>query len=220
MLKSATLHTPLSSIIKMGIDIHAFIEAKQNQESPIYYCLASFHLSRDYQLFDILGNGRNYHSPRSEWETKAFLESRGAPKDMSVLVARELYDIVISSSNPQQNEYPNHSFWEKDKCILYSVAEQRIKETKAFWGEVRQTFNIEFKCCPNDSEWATWKTISKPYLHSVSYLQYDEIIQALKANTIHIKQLPNDYVALLDYFKTLIDSKEYYDIRLVFWFDY
>ena len=86
----------------MGTDIHTFLEYSDDigrqgfsgDPSLPALLFGHFALSRDYTLFNALGDGRNVHLDSSEIERNALFSPRGIPIDISHAVAREYYDLI------------------------------------------------------------------------------------------------------------------------------
>jgi hypothetical protein len=198
----------------MGTDIHTFVEIRY-EANPLYYCVGQIELDRDYQIFNMLGNGRNYWSPKTEWELEAHIPPRGAPPDISLWAARLLYNLVLGSSDPDLGPTPNSFFWEIDRCVSKEEAERRVKAEKSFIGEVRQDFNLKGKGVP----FARWQAVPRTGNHSPSYLSFPEIEETFAANGIITPELPVTYRALMAFMRAIGEAPNIDDMRLLFWFD-
>lgn len=68
----------------MGCDIHAYVEYKQYPPNETlnlpehWYCLAQFHIDRNYGLFGLMGN-----KPRG---TEEMFDAKGLPDNLSFIV--------------------------------------------------------------------------------------------------------------------------------------
>lgn len=165
----------------MGTDIHAFVEARSS-DSGIYASLTQINLNRDYEVFNILGNGRNYSFPKSEWWSEAHIPPRGAPSDISVWTATFFYDLILGSSSPDQGFTPDRWFWKAASCVSKEEAEKRVSAEGSFIGEVQQTFNLKKET--KNQHFARWQAVPKVGNHSPSYLSLREIEEAFAVKTL------------------------------------
>jgi hypothetical protein len=198
----------------MGTDIHAFVEYADDQsrrpfsgraEEPAWL-FGKFSLSRDYALFDALGDGRNSQMAPEDVGERSLYPPRGIPADLSLEVAWEYYDLIVEHQTP----YPG--FWPKHACVSASQAEERVRQG-AHLGNLAQT--IYYGTTPP----RTWKTVSKEYWHTPSWLSLREIHQSLDHHRLPQSELRWDFRALLTCLSLIEEQIGSGQTRLVFWFD-
>lgn len=200
----------------MGTDIHAFVEYASDDphcgfsgdpSSPALL-FGQFALSRDYSLFDALGDGRNSHFSESEIERHALVAPRGLPGDISHAVAREYYDLITDT------DHPNAMFWPAHGCVSEAEAASRVAAGHSHYGTIEQ--DIHFGNGPSAR---SWRLVSKPYWHTASWLNAQEVDASLDHFGLTADDLSLGFSAMLVAMRSLADHLNLDHVRLVFWFD-
>jgi hypothetical protein len=198
----------------MGTDIHAFVEYADDQgrrsfsgrpEEPAWL-FGRFSLSRDYALFDALGNGRNSQMPPEDVGERSLYPPRGAPPDLSLQAAWEYYDLVV------EDQTPHPGFWPRRKCVSTSEAEERARRG-AHLGNVVQAIHH------GTTRPRMWQAVAKEYWHTPSWLYLQEIHQSLQHHRLPLTELRWDFRALLKCLWAVEEQIGRGQVRLVFWFD-
>jgi hypothetical protein len=199
----------------MGTDIHAFVEYT-NQSGERRFSgspndrallLGHFSLSRDYALFDALGDGRNSQMAPEMVRQRALFPPRGVPGDMSLEAAREYYDLVVES------QAPHVGFWPKHACVSADQAEERVRRGRAHMGIVAQTIGYRL------TEPRIWHVVSKESWHTPSWLSLLETLQSLEYHRLSLAELPWDYRVLMKCLSEVEEQIGRGQVRLAFWFD-
>jgi len=199
----------------MGTNIHAFVEYADDSRKRCFsrraeepaWCVARFSLSRDYALFDALGDGRNNQMEPKDVGQRALIPPRGIPVDLSLEAAWEYYDVIVESQQPHPGFWPNHGF------VRSCEADERVQKCRSHLGNVVQ--NIQYGM----NAPTTWHVVSKDYWHTPSWLLLPEIQQSMEHHHLSLEQRGWDFRAMmkcLTEMGALIGSEQ---VRLVFWFD-
>jgi hypothetical protein len=199
----------------MGTDINAYAEYTRNHEEPWFrgdpnrpaLFFAEFSLSRDYALFDALGDGRNSQLASEDVGQRALFPPRGIPADLSLVVARQYYDLVIDSARP------NAHFWPAHGCVTVVEAEERVHRGHAHFGNVVQDTHY------SRSPPRTWKVVSKELWHTPSWLLLSEIHQAMRSHNISLTAVDWGFRVAVTCLSKIEDELGEGRVRLVFWFD-
>jgi hypothetical protein len=199
----------------MGTDIHAFVEYADywdrnpfsgNPDQPALL-FGQFWLNRDYRLFDTLGDGRNSQMNPEDVGPRALFPPRGVPADISLVVAREYYDLVIDSHPP----YP--MFWPAHGGVSVDQAQQWVRGGRSHLGTVVQ------KGYYGTTPPRTWQVVSKEHWHTPSWLTGPEIRQSLEHQRLPLEECGWDFRALMRCLSDLEKQLGHEQVRLVFWFD-
>lgn len=86
----------------MGTDIHAFIELDYSNKEPAFtdkeqiyaFNFGELLISRDYDLFNALADGRNCHLDEENIVKHCLYAPRGIPKHYSVAVSNRYFHFV------------------------------------------------------------------------------------------------------------------------------
>jgi hypothetical protein len=199
----------------MGNDIHAFVEYSHRElrqqfsgrpDEPAHF-LARFSLPRDYQLFDALGDGRNFFLNPQEVRYRALHPPRGIPVDLSLVTAMEYYELVVDEAEPHPGFWPRHG------CVNSSVAQARAAHGGLRFGTVAQTSFIGV------TPPRTWQAIPKERWRIPSWLFLQEIYQALEYHSIKPGDVSWEFQAVLECLDKIEKELGTNQGRLVFWFD-
>ena len=200
----------------MGTDIHAFIEIDYSKEGKSFetegqvyaFNCGELNIPRDYDLFNALSDGRNYHFEEEEIEQHCLYPSRGLPKYYSGAVESRYFHLVDdreSEFDKPLELYPSLSI------ITTKKADQWLQEGCSFLGDSQET--------SRDGKQAFLQRVSHPNWHSCSWLTLEEIYKSLKHYELDIPELHFEFRLVLNIMKEI--EQEYGDghTRLVFWFD-
>jgi hypothetical protein len=199
----------------MGTSIHSFAEYADEGGKPTFsgspdepaWFFGQFSLSRDYALFDALGDGRNSQMAPEDVGQRALFASRSIPADISLETAWHYYDLVVES------ETPHPSFWPTGGSVSVSQAEERVRRGKAHYGKIVQKTHYG-ATAPR-----VWRVVSKEYWHTPSWLQLAEIRESLKHHCLVLGELPWDFRVALECLAKIEEGIAPSQVRLVFWFD-
>jgi hypothetical protein len=198
----------------MGTDIHAFVEYADDRgrrtftgrpEEPAWL-FGKFSLSRDYALFDALGDGRNSQMLPEDVGERSLYPPRGIPADLSHEAAWEYYDLVV------EDQTPHAMFWPKHGTVSAAQADERVRR-RGHLGSVVQTVHYGM------TRPRTWQAVSKEYWHMPSWLSLREIHQSLDHHRLPLTELCWDFRALLKCLAAMEEQIGCGQVRLVFWFD-
>lgn len=206
-LERLTCVPKLERPFPMGTDIHAFVEHCHAQGGEpfsdpdrIYsFNAGEFRISQDYDLFNALGDGRNYSLDEAARDQPALFSPRGLPQHISEEVANRYYHFV-------DNRGFTITTWPALPTVTRQEAEQWVAENRAQYGKsLRSTREI--------------RRVSHPYWHSASWLTLQEIYQSLDSYNIQFDQLPLEFQIVVDIMKQFEQELGQGKTRLVFWFD-
>ena len=96
----------------MGTDLHAFIELDCSQKESAFtdkeqiyaFNFGELPISRNYDLFNALADGRNCHLDRADIIEHCLYDPRGIPKYHSVAVSNRYFCIVLSTMTDWEHE--------------------------------------------------------------------------------------------------------------------
>jgi hypothetical protein len=199
----------------MGTDIHVFVEYASDDgrqsfssrpEKPAW-CFGRFSLSRDYLLFDAIGDGRSSQMRREDVRRQSLYSPRGIPADVSRPVAWEYYDLVVESQSP----YP--MFWPAHGCVTASQAQDRVARGKSHEGTIAQAGDY------GTTDPRIWRAVSKDCWHTPSWLTLAEILASLDHHRLPIAERQWDFRAVLRCLAEIEQAIGPGQVRMVFWFD-
>jgi hypothetical protein len=199
----------------MGTDIHAFVEYADESsrrsfsgmpEDPAWL-FARCSLTRDYDLFDALGDGRNSQMAPEDVGERALFPPRGVPADLSLESSWEYYDLIVES------QHPDSRFWPKHGVVTGTEAAERVQRGTSHLGTVVQSIHYG-RTAPRG-----WQVVSKEYWHTPSWLLLREIQQSLEHHRLSLAQLRWDFRAVLRCMSEIEAQIGRGQVRLVFWFD-
>jgi hypothetical protein len=187
----------------MGCDVHAFIEARRNQQRH-WFTVAKLYLSRNYDVFARLAGVRGAAQA-------AVVAPRGLPADVSPITSSACMVTVVYAGELSK----------ESRSISASEAAKLVEQGKSrYYGEVKKatitftpnegvptTFihNAEFEGFPSH--------ITEPDFHTFTWLTVDELRRAIN----DVSDLPADYIAALRAMSALHEAGD--DVRIVLWFD-
>lgn len=202
----------------MGTHIVVFIEIDFGGVVPPFsdptqiYSLTegSFLLDRDYRLFDALAGGRSHllsHEDRDA-DRIPLISPRGVPSPCSLVVASNYYRLILAPDD----RLPDRHFWDKEKCIPSTVADQWTQAGQSIRATVLQWVN-------SDVEGRTWPVVSLPHLSSPGWLKLDEVDRSLKHHGLDLSETVSTFRILRSAMKSAIEEHHNDRVRLVFWFE-
>lgn len=176
----------------MGCDIHCYVEYQVSYfgGEPQWACFGNrINPGRDYELFALMADVRNYYSPRIE----PLYTPRGLPEDVG-LSAR--WDNTLYVTDAERAG---------DGSVTRASAEAWIAN------------GITKAAATREGE-GTVTAIYHPDWHSHSWLNVDELAAVFRVyRAAHKRPVGLEYRALLSAMRYL--KRESTGVRLVFWFD-
>ncbi|MEL6929281.1 MAG: hypothetical protein AAFO95_11675 [Cyanobacteria bacterium J06600_6] len=199
----------------MGTDIHVFVEMDWSEEKEAFvdrekiYAFNSGELSisRDYDLFNALADGRSCHSNEEDIDRHCLYSRRGIPKHHSVAVGNRYFHLVddYKYTNIMPELYPKLSNIGNEQANKY------LKNGLSFLGEESEIWH-EGICQKT-------RQISHPHWHSCSWLTLIEIYRSLEHYDLDISELDFSFRIVLNIMTDLEKELGSGRTRLVFWFD-
>lgn len=188
----------------MGTDIHAFVEIDYSRDSEPFgenaairpFNGGEFFLWRNYDLFNALGDGRNYRFSEDEIEKHSRYPPRGLPSQCSYAVYNRYFHLVDDGSYDSRLE-PSLPRISKEK------ADEWLRDGLSTLGP------------PN----AKLQRVSNPDWHSPSWLTLDEIYRSLAHFGLNINDVKPDFRIVVQTMKLFEEELGPGRTRLVFWFD-
>lgn len=194
----------------MGTDIHAYLEYPPGPggftgdlEQPAWL-YAGYVIARDYDLFDALGDGHSSQLDPADAARKGLIPPRGVPADLSIGAGHDYFDLIPGSDRP------HWSFWPEHACVSEAEARRRLESGACHGASVFQRYR---------SPERSWRAVSRPGLHTPSWLYLDEIKQALRHFGRSDDALEWGFRVLLGTMTLLEAELGSERVRLVFWFD-
>ena len=196
----------------MGTDIHAFIEIDYSEEGKAFedsekisaFNLGELLISRDYELFDALGDGRS----SDEITEPSLYGSRGLPKNISFAVENRYFHIVDNRESEFDKLLELHPSLSK---ITTKKADKWLSEGCSFLGEEEKVWR--------NNKWENLQRVSHPGWHSCSWLTLKEIYESLAHYDLPVGELFIDFRILLSTMEQFEQELGVGHTRLVFWFD-
>ena len=182
----------------MGCDIHGpYLETRAlDDDKPRWYCQAKFHISRDYWLFSVMANVRNYDNrEEATLNGKPCFRPRGFPTDASYEANDGFFYYISKYADDDES--------------------QMVKPEKAQeWVESGSSYihpqMLHYVSDP-DAHSASWLTTKEL---ETAYETYKEILIAAGDDQCYIKPVE----ALLAAMKSF-ETHPMVQCRIVFWFD-
>ncbi len=202
----------------MGTDIHAFIEFDDNLTSEPFaegnwissLSCGEFCIQRNYDLFDALGNGRNYHFKESEIQQRALYPPRGVPANLSEIVISRYYHLVDDNLGFANSLLP----------VLPSVTgEQARLWVKQGVSHCGKPFMTDNRGNGRKSKEIERRRVSDPAWHSASWLTLAEVYDSLAHFNLEVAKLSVDFQVILGAMNDLATRLGAERVHLVFWFD-
>jgi hypothetical protein len=178
----------------MGADIHGpFLEIRKKHTDldfkSTWQLKCQFHVSRDYWLFSLLANVRNYNDFPA-------LEPKGYPKDASVFTNSEFYYYIREGDD---------GFCESNVCTKAQAKHWVSNGTSWF-----QPDNDRFVSDP-DAHSCSWLTTKELAQVLEAYLKLPGVLDDSDNSILTLKSI---LAAMREF-----ESEEGTESRIVFWFD-
>lgn len=177
----------------MGCDIHAFIEYKSNQVDINFnsFTDGEINIPRDYKIFSAIALGEG------GIDDDVLFKTRGLPLNCSS-AARELF-FDDAEAVKKDSSLGNENYLWND--------EEELQDLVDVFGEVISEEYIKRNRLPNVD------------FYGASWLNFNELLGALKHWNIQIENLSAEFRAVLATMQILSEKFEIENVRLVFWFD-
>lgn len=200
----------------MGTDIHAFIEMDWSEEEKTFEQKDQIHafnfgellISRDYELFNALADGRSCYCTREEIERHCLYSPRGIPKYYNEATNNRYFHLVDDRDRADEIYL---ELAPKLSTINNEQADRYLQDGSSFLGEAEEIWH------EGASHQA--RRISHPHWHSCSWLTLKEIYESLEHFDLEIGELDFTFRVVL---KTMINLEQELGMgrtRLLFWFD-
>lgn len=209
----------------MGTDIHAFIEIDyfeeaepfSNEDSIRPFNEGELFWWRSYDLYNALGDGRNYHFDESRIEKHCLIPPRGLPAQMGSAVINRFFH-VVDDHGYFQDLHPDL------RTVSSKCADEWLAAGLSFPGPPLKIERL--KRGPEEL-----RRVSHPDWHSPSWLTLPEIYDSLRhfgfdpASSSRrswegsAESLSIEVVVSLQAMQSLEDCLGEGRTRLVFWFD-
>jgi hypothetical protein len=128
----------------MGTDVHAYLEFAYGDEdirdAKYTWCMADLHMSRDYEMFDLMAGGRS-------GSESAIVRPRGVPKNISYM-AEVAYYLYVDDKFAKEETFcstEEAKGWVKSGCSKWS--KDKTKVSHPDWHNATWLTLAEYRKC-------------------------------------------------------------------------
>ena len=217
----------------MGTDIHAFIEFSLDRKVEAFSALddvralnaGEFFVSRNYDLFDALGDGRSRGvQPPDARPRRALHPPRGIPLVLSESVFRRYY-VAVLRDGEAPGRVEDGGLDVPVETASPADAERWLAEGLSHPGPAEQRW-VHWETGPDDKLRKVLNArprgrllVSNPNWHTPSWLLLAEIRAALRHASLELSELSPDFQLIVSAMSQLEHAYGHARTRLVFWFD-